>query len=122
MNKSFSIETLVEELKLVVTLEVDFKYGDKSNSVASFGVLDYPSFKPMNKNTWSFKEYPCTCLGLSIETFIEEIKSVNTAKKCLRVGMNQFRKHFTFCNIETTRNLNQGATYSFFESKFPLQV
>ena len=77
-------------MKLVVTLKDDFKYGDKSNSVASFGVLDYPSFEPWNKNTWSFKEYPCTCLALSIETFIEEIKSVNTAKKSLRVGMNQF--------------------------------
>ena len=55
MNKNFSIETMVEELELVVTLKVDSKYGDESNSVASFGVLDYPSFEPRNKNTWSFK-------------------------------------------------------------------
>ena len=81
MKKSFSLETLVKEMKLVVTLKVDFKYGDKSNSVASFGLLDYPSFEPRNRNTWSFEEYPCTCLGLSNETFLEEIKSVKTARK-----------------------------------------
>ena len=49
MKKSFSIETLLEEMKLVVTLEDDFKYGDKSNPVASFVVLDYPIFEPSNK-------------------------------------------------------------------------
>ena len=90
MKKSVSIETLVEEMKLVVTLKDDFKHGEKSNSVASFGLLDYQSSEPRNKNTWSLKQYPCTCLGLSIETFIEEIKSVNTEKKSLPMDMNQF--------------------------------
>ena len=61
--------------------EEEFEHRDKSSKTASIGILALSGSNPGSKMNEFLLEYLSTCLMLSIETLMEEMKSEFTQKK-----------------------------------------
>ena len=69
INVTLSIETLMEEIKPVVSEKVDFECRDKSKIVPFFfEFFDYQECEARHKAKGCSIEYPCDGIGIDIET------------------------------------------------------
>ena len=79
--KKLSIQTLAEEIKLVVTSKDEFEHEDKSILIASFGFFGLSKFfLPGNKKI-VLQKILLWKLRILIETLMEELKPVDTEKE-----------------------------------------
>ena len=77
-NRKLSLESLMEELKLVVTEEKDFENRQKSKTRARFWILLYQESETGSKDNNLKHQNPSKHLKSSIETLIGENKHVVT--------------------------------------------
>ena len=81
VSLGFSIETLVKEIKRVLTFKDDFENGDKLIKTAYFGLYGITEIGTREKMTCSSNVHSYTSFQISIENLIGEIKPGNTATK-----------------------------------------